>query len=45
MIFDDEEMNKKISELELCTNVGEIITLSQPPGYIIVKIDRTINSE
>ena len=45
MLFDDEEMNKKISELELCTNVGEIITLSQPPDYIIVKIDRTINSE
>ena len=45
MIFDDEEMNEKISELELCTNVGEIITLSQPPDYIIVKLDRTINSE
>ena len=45
MLFDDEEMNKKFSELELCTNVGEIITLSQPPDYIIVKLDRTINSE
>ena len=45
LIFDDEVMNDYIYELEMNTSVGEIITLSDPPDYIIVKLKREMDIE